>query len=282
AIEATDRDVVVAWPADDRDRVGRWRSGEGASSCAVTTQAVGHALVDTGHRVQRVVTRGGMALRTGSRGRTVVRRLTGTTVQIGQEGGGRRMAATAVARGRVGRVVLDGSVIPLSGHGSADQHAEELRALVTGLAGRGRRRYGRVAGGVERRCVDVRRAELEATGVHVAGRVTARAAAVEAADRDVVVTRPADDRDRVGRRWSGERSSPRTVTGETARHALVHAGHGVQRVVARGSMALRPRGRGGDVIGRLTRPTVEVAQEGGRRRMAAAAVTARRVTRVVL
>src|SRR5262250_168500 len=104
----------------------------------------------------------------------------------------------------MGRVVLDRPVIALSGHRGADQHAEELRTLVTGLAGGGRRRYGRVAGGIERRRIDVRRAELEATGVHVGDRVTARAAAVEAADRDVVVTRPADDRYRVGRRWSGE------------------------------------------------------------------------------
>src|SRR5262250_419740 len=134
----------------------------------------------------------------------------------------------------MGRVVLDRPVIALSGHGGADQHAEELRALVTGLAGRGRRRYGCVAGGIERRGIDVRRTELEAAGVDVGGRVTARAAAIEAADRDVVVTRPADDRDRVGGRWSGKRSGACTVTGETARHTLVQAGDRVHRVVARG------------------------------------------------
>src|SRR5215470_11396439 len=151
----------------------------------------------------------------------------------------------------MGRVVLDGPVIALSGHGGADQHPEVLRTLVTGLAGRGRRRYGRVAGGIERRGVDVRRTELEAAGVDVGGRVTARAAAIEAADRDVVVTRPADDRDRVGRRRSGKRSSACAVTGETARHALVDTGDRVQRVVAGGGMALRTRGGGRDVVGRL-------------------------------
>src|SRR5215471_8628961 len=149
----------------------------------------------------------------------------------------------------MGRVVLDRPIITLSGHGGADQHAEELRTLVTGLAGRGGRRYGRVAGGVERRGVDVRRAELEATGGHVAGRVTARAAAIEATDRDVVVTRPADDRDRVGRWRSGKRSSPCTVTGEAARHALVYAGHRVHRIVTRGGMALGTGSRGRDVVG---------------------------------
>src|SRR5215470_5038426 len=149
----------------------------------------------------------------------------------------------------MGRVVLDGPVIALSGHGGAEQHAEELRTLVTGLAGRGRRRYGRVAGGIERRRIDVRRAELEAAGVDVG--------------------------DRVGRRWAGERSGARTVTGETARHALVHAGDRVQRVVTRGGMALRTGSRGRDVVGWLTRTPVEVAQEGGRGRVAAAAVAAR-------
>src|SRR5262249_59373154 len=98
----------------------------------------------------------------------------------------------------------------------------------------------------------------EATRVDVTGGVTAGAAAVEAADRDVVVTRPADDRYRV-RRWrSGERSGACAVTGEAARHALVHAGDRVHREVTHGGVALRTRGGGRDVIGRLARTTVEV------------------------
>src|SRR5215470_18304906 len=173
----------------------------------------------------------------------------------------------------MGRVVLDRPVITLSGHGGADQHAEELRTLVTGLALRHHRAHRRVAGGIERRGIDARRTELEAPGVHVASRVAPRAAAVEAADRDVVVTRPADDRDRVGRWWSGEGSGARAVTGETVGHALVHTGDRVHRVVARGGMALRTGGGGRDVVGRLARTPVEVAQEGGCRRVAATAVT---------
>src|SRR5215470_5887405 len=182
----------------------------------------------------------------------------------------------------MGRVVLDRPVIALSGHGGADQHAEELRTLVTGLAGRGRRRYGCVAGGIERRRIDVRRTELEAAGVHVGGRVTARAAAVEATHRDVVVTWPADDRDRVGRWRSGKGPSARPVTGEAARHALVHTGDRVHRVVACGGMALRTGGGGRNVVGWLARTPVEITEEGGRRRVAATAVTRGRVSRVVL
>src|SRR5215468_3657493 len=105
--------MVVTGPADDGDRVGRWRPGEGSSARTVTGEAAAHALVHAGDRVQRVVTGGGMALRTGSRGRDVVRRLAGPTVEIAQEGGRRRMAAAAVAARRVTRVVLDGPVIAL-------------------------------------------------------------------------------------------------------------------------------------------------------------------------
>src|SRR5215470_20128948 len=121
-----------------------------------------------------------MALRTGSGGRDVIGRLTRTTVEIAQEGGRGRVAATAVAARRVTRVVLDGPVIALSGHRGADHHAEELRTLVTGLTGRDHHSHRRVACTIERRGIDVRGAELEAPGVHVGGRVAPRAAAIEA------------------------------------------------------------------------------------------------------
>src|SRR5215468_3829041 len=209
--------MVVTGPADDGDRVGRRRSGEGSSARTVTGEAAAHALVHTGDRVQCVVARGGVALRTGSRGRDVVRWLARPTVEVAQEGGRRRVTAAAVTRGRVRGVVLDRPVIALRGHRGADQHAEELRTLVTGLTRRHHRGYRRVAGTIECRRIDVRRTELEASRVHVGGRVTARAAAVEAADRDVVVARPADDGDRVGRWRPGEGSSACAVTGEAAR-----------------------------------------------------------------
>src|SRR6516162_5670620 len=151
------------------------------------------------------------------------------------------MAATALTAGRVGRVVLDRPVIALSVHGGADHHAEVLRALVTGLTRRYHRSHRRVACTVERWRGDACVAELEAAGVHIGGRVTARAAAIEAADRDVVATGPADDRYRV-RRWrSGERSGARAVAGKTTGGTLMDAGDGVDREVARGGMALATR-----------------------------------------
>ena len=151
------------------------------------------------------------------------------------------MAAAAVTGGRVGRVVLGRPVIALRAHGRADHHAEVLRALVALLAARDCGGHGGVPGDAERWRVDARVAELEAAGVHIGGRVTARAAAVEAPDRDVVATGPADDRYRV-RRWrSGERSGARAVAGKTTGGTLMDAGDGVDREVARGGMALATR-----------------------------------------
>src|SRR5215470_19044354 len=127
-----------------------------------------------------------MALRTGSGGRDVIGRLTRTTIEIACEGGRRRMAAAAVAARRVTRIVLDRPVIALSGHGGADQHPEELRALVTGLTGGDCRRHGGVTRDAEGRRIDARRTQLEASRVDVGDRVATRAVAVESPDRDVV------------------------------------------------------------------------------------------------
>src|SRR6516165_10424700 len=151
------------------------------------------------------------------------------------------MAAAALTGGRVGRVVLGRPISALSVHGSADHHAEVRRRLVALLAARDCGGHGGVAGDAERRRGDACVAELEAAGVHVGGRVTARAVAVEAPDRDVVVTGPADDGYRV-RRWrSGERSGARAVAGKTTGGTLMDAGDGVEREVARGGMALATR-----------------------------------------
>src|SRR6202035_4028001 len=111
------------------------------------------------------------------------------------------------------------------------------------------RRDGGVTGDRERRSRDARRPELEATGVHIGRGVAARAVAVESADRDVIASGPADDRDRVAGWRSGERPRARAVTGEAPAHALVRAGDGVERVVARGGVALRAHGGSWDVIG---------------------------------
>src|SRR6184192_4582898 len=104
---------------------------------------------------------------------------------------------------------------------------------------------GGVTGRVERRTRDARRAELEAPRIDVARRVTARAVAIEAAERNVVA-RIGDEGD-VG---EGRRHR-RAVAGEAPRHALVGPGDRVGRVVARGGVALRARGGGWNVIGRL-------------------------------
>src|ERR1700751_2158550 len=131
-------------------------------------------------------------------------------------------------------------------------------------------------GGVGRdprgRCIDARRAELEATGVDVGGRVAARAVAVEGPDRDVVA-RARDHGD------VGEGSDGRAVTRETAGYALMRARHRVERVVARGGVALCTGGGGRDVVRGLG-TTCDVAREGRCRRVTAAAVTRGRVVLV--
>src|SRR6516165_11121540 len=158
---------MVARARNDRD------VGKGTDRRPVTGEAAGHALVDAGHRVERVVACGGVALGAGRRSRDVIGRFA-PGADVACEGGRGRVAARAVAAGRVDRVVLGGAVIALSAHGGAHHHAQVLRALVTGLAAADAAGAtdGRVAGGGERRCIDARGAELEATGVDV-GRAVA-------------------------------------------------------------------------------------------------------------
>src|SRR5215470_5503507 len=153
-------------------------------------------------------------------------------------------------------------------------HAEISGTLVTGLAA------GNAAcgsdGGVtcdrERRSIDVCCAELEATGVDVGGRVTARAVAVEGADRDVVPrTRDHGDIRKRTNRW--------TMAAQAASHALVYTGHRVQCVVTRGGMALGTGCRGRNVVRGLG-VAGPIGGEGRRRRMAAVAVAGRRMVLV--
>src|SRR5438552_13780678 len=89
------------------------------------------------------------------------------------------MAAVAVAGRRVRLVEgLRTGVSP--GGRAAYDHADVRRALVAGLAGGDRGRDPGVAGHRERWRREARRAELEATRIDVARRMTARAVAVEA------------------------------------------------------------------------------------------------------
>src|SRR6266481_2980207 len=122
----------------------------------------------------------------------------------------------------------------------------------------------------ERRARDARGTELEATGIHIRGAVAARAVAVESADREVIA-RGADDGD-VG---EGRRHR-RTVTGETPAHALVRAGDGIHRIVARGGMALGARRRGRNVVRGLG-VTGLVGREDGRGGVTAVTVAGGRV-----
>src|SRR5204863_8886532 len=69
---------------------------------------------------------------------------------------------------------------------AARDHAYVRRGLVTGLTGRHGRRHRRVAGDRERRSGQARTADLEATRIDVARRMTARAVAVEGAEGEVV------------------------------------------------------------------------------------------------
>src|SRR5205814_10480852 len=89
---------------------------------------------------------------------------------------------------------------------------------------------------------EVRGAEVATTGVHILGAVTARAVAIEAADRDVIGGRR--DRGDVEER----RVHRRAVTGQAPGHTLVRAGGRVEPVVARGRVALRARRTGRNVL----------------------------------
>src|SRR5215472_9958089 len=144
---------------------------------------------------------------------------------------------------------------------------------MTGGAGNPHARHRTVTGRVEGWRVDVRRAELEAARSDVGCAVAAGAAAVEVAGRNVRAARPTDDGD------VGERPDALTVTGEAARHALVDAGDGVERVVTRRGVALGA-GRGGRDVIRGLAAGGHIRPEGRSGGMAAAAVARRRMYRI--
>jgi len=226
----------------------------------VALHAPAHPLVRARGRVESEVACGGVALRArGSRG-NVICRLRSCAAQIRHERGRRGVAVAAVTRGRVLRVeraVRTG----VSGRGrGAGDHPHEGGGLVTGRAGAHGCDRG-VAGDVERRSTDIRRTDMEATGIHVRSAVAARAVAVGAPDRDVIAARPPHNRDRVAGRRSRERSGARAVAGEAARHPLMDSGDGVERPVARRRVALRAQRSGRNVVRRARRGWVK---EGGR------------------
>src|ERR1700747_764750 len=96
----------------------------------MTAQTAGHALVRAGHRVDRVVARGGVALRTGRIRRNMVRGL----ADVAREGGRGRVTAVAVARGRMALVEGCRGTRVARGGVRTNDHPEVLRTLVTGLA----------------------------------------------------------------------------------------------------------------------------------------------------
>src|SRR6202023_3417146 len=138
--------------------------------------------------------------------------------------------------------------------------------LVTGHAAADPR-HGGVACDGEGRAREDRRAEPEATRIHVARGVAARTVAVEAADRDVVAVRRRRDHGDID-----ERPDTRTVTAQTPGHTLVGAGDGVEREVARRRMALRAHGGGWNVIAGLRGRGKQVRPKGRRGDVTVAAV----------
>src|SRR5437660_367590 len=235
AVEAAER-KVVARVGDDRD------VGEGLRHRrTVAGEAPRHALVGAGDGVGRVVARGGVALGARRAGRDVIRGLRVTGL-IGREGRRRRMAAVAVAGRRV--CFVEGLRTGISPGGrAARNHAEIRRALVTGLTGGDPRGHRGVAGDRERRSGQARAAELEATCIDIARRVTARAVAVEAGERDVIA-RVGEDRE-YGIGGSDEcPGDGRAMAAQTAGDTLGEYGEGIEGGVARRGGALSGWGGG--------------------------------------
>src|SRR5205823_8334659 len=94
------------------------------------------------------------------------------------------VTGAAIAGGRMLHIERGvGARISRRGAGTGD-HPEVWRRFMAGGAREPCAGRGGVAGRVERRARDARRAELEAARIDVARRVAARAVAVEGADRN--------------------------------------------------------------------------------------------------
>ncbi len=237
AVERPDGDVIGG-SGGDRNIGERRRHGR-----PVTAEAVGHALMGAGHRVQRVVSCCGVALRACSRGWNVIGRFAGAR-DIDCEGRGGRMTAAAIP-GSWMAPVEGGRPRVTRGRPRARNHSLIRCRFMAGLTGGHRGSHCCVARYTQRGTVDAGRTDVEAAGIDVRRGVTAGAPAVEWADRNVV-GRSGRDRD------IGECSRyRRAVAAQAIGHALVRSGYRIQRVVACGRVALRTGGRRGDMVRRL-------------------------------
>src|SRR5205807_8693382 len=134
------------------------------------------------------VARRRVALRAGGGGWDVIARLRYRRQQIRSERGRLDVTGAAIARGRMLRVERGvGPRVSRRGAGTGD-HPEVRRRFMAAGAREPCTGRGGVTGRVERGTRDARGAELEAaaTRSHIGRRVTARAVAVEAAERNVV------------------------------------------------------------------------------------------------
>ena len=107
------------------------------------------------------------------------------TGDVAGKRGRRSVTTSAIAGRRVSGIESRGRP-GISRSGGAGQHAEVIRCLVAGLAGRHRRRYRRMPGGVERRVSGAGRTDVESARIEVGGAVATGSVAVEGADRNVI------------------------------------------------------------------------------------------------
>ena len=151
------------------------------------------------HDVHSVIAGSGVALGAGRIRRDVIRGLAAAR-HVGREGGRRRVAAVAVAAGRMALVECCRGTGVTRRRRSAGNHAEVRRGLVTGLAAADAARAadGGVTGDRQGGRGEARGSDMEAARVDVGGRVAAGAVAVEAVDRDVIAR--ARDHGDVGKR----------------------------------------------------------------------------------
>ena len=156
----------------------------------------------------------------------------------------RRVAATAIARGRMSLVEGLRSGIT-AGRCSTGNHARVGGRLVAGGASRHLTLHRRVSRDSKRRRIDIRYTKLEATRIDIGGRVTPRSVAVQGSKRKVIGRGRSDHGD------VGKRSDGRTMASQAIGHALVRAHHRIQRVVARRRMALRTGCRRRNMVRRL-------------------------------
>ena len=213
----------------------------------MAAQAVGHALVRAGHGVEGVVVRRGVALRARRVGRNVIRGL-GVAGLVAGKRRRRAMATAAIAGGGMELIERRRARVSCRACGAGD-HPHIGSGLVAGGAGGHLSHHRRVSGDAQGGCCDARRTDLEATRRHLGRAVTARAVAIQVADRNVIGPRRAHDGDigeSVGHR--------RRVAAQAVGHALVRAGHRVERRNCRRWCDIESRSRWSGCGWRASRP----------------------------